>query len=141
MKYYNSRAGEDFNEVKILLLAPTGKAAFGIKGNTIHSTLAIPASQSLKNYKPLDSSRLNTLRCKLHAVKLIFLDEISMVGNTMFNVQINNRLKDIKGSKEAFGGVSIIVLGDLLQLEPVMDGYVFKDMKTSEWMWGTRELK
>ena len=95
LKYYNSRASEDFNEVKILLLAPTGKAAFGIKGNTLHSTLAIQASQSLKIYKPLDSSRLNTLRCKLQAVKLIFLDEISMVGNTMFNVQINNRLKDI----------------------------------------------
>ena len=133
LKYYNSRAGEDFNEVKILLLAPTGKAAFGIKGNTIHSTLAIPASQSLKNYKPLDSSRLNSLRCKLHAVKLISLDEISMVGNTMFNVQINNRLKDIKGSKEAFGGVSIIALGDLFQLEPVMDSYVFKDMKMLEY--------
>ena len=116
LKYYNSRAGVDFNEVKILLLAPTGKAAFGIKGNTIHSTLAIPASQSLKNYKNLDSGRLNTLRCKLHAVKLIFLDEISMVSNTMFNVQINYRLKDIKGSKEAFGGVSIIALGDLFQL-------------------------
>ena len=127
LKSCNSRAGEDINEVKISLLAPTGKSAFGIKGNTIHSKLAIPASQSLKNYKPLDSSRFNTLRCKLHAVKLIFLDEISMVGNTMFNSQINNRLKDInKGSKEAFGGVSIIALDDLCQLEPVMDGYVFK---------------
>ena len=133
LKYYNSRAGEDFNDVKILLLAPTGKAAFGIQGNTIHSTLAIPASQSLKIYKPLDSSRLNTLRCKLRAVKLIFLDEISMVGNTMFNVQINNRLKDIMGSKEPFGGVSMIALGDLFQLEPVMDGYVFKDMNNSEY--------
>ena len=133
LKYYNSRHGEDFQEVKILLLAPTGKAAFSIRGNTIHSTLQIPACQSLKNYKPLDSSRLNTLRCKLHALKLIFLDEISMVGNTMFNVQINNRLKDIKGSKEAFGGVSVIALGDLFQLEPVMDRYVFKDMKDSEY--------
>ena len=133
LKYYNSRAGEDFNEVKILLLAPTGKAAFGIKGNTIHSTLAIPASQSLKIYKPLDSSRLNTLRCKLRAVKLIFLDEISMVGNTMFNVQTNTRLKDIMGSKDPFGGVSIIALGDLFQLEPAMDAYVFKDLKNSEY--------
>ena len=78
-------------------------------------------------------SRLNTLRCKLHAVKQIFLDEISMVGNTMFNDQINNRLKDIKGSKEAFVGVSIIAPGDLFQLEPVMAGYVFKDMKSSEY--------
>ena len=30
LKYYKSRAGEDFNEVKRLLLAPTGKAAYGI---------------------------------------------------------------------------------------------------------------
>ena len=37
------------------------------------------------------------------------------------------------GSKEPFGGVSIIVLGDLFQLEPVMDAYVFKDMKNSEY--------
>lgn len=121
VKHYNSRAGENFNEVKILLLAPTGKAAYGIKGNTVHSALAIPACQSLKTYKPLDSSRLNTLRCKLRAVQLIFLDEISVIGNTMLNVQINNRLKDIKGSKEVFGGISIIALGDLFQLEPVMD--------------------
>ena len=131
--HYNSRAGENFNEVKILLLAPTGKAAYGIKGNTVHSALAIPACQSLKTYKPLDSSRLNTLRCKLRAVQLIFLDEISMIGNTMLNVQINNRLKDIKGSKEVFGSISIIALGDLFQLEPVMDSYVLKDMKNSDY--------
>ena len=52
-----------------------------------------------------------------------------MVGNTMFNVQINNRLKDIMDSKDPFGGVSIIALGDLFQLEPVMDAYVFKELK------------
>ncbi len=58
LKYYNTRAGDDFHQVNMLLLAPTGKAAYNIKGNTIHSALAIPASQSLKNYKNLDSSRL-----------------------------------------------------------------------------------
>ena len=56
-----------------------------------------------------------------------------MVGNTMFNVQINNRLKDVMGSKELFRGVSIIALGDLFQLETVMDAYVLKDMKNSEY--------
>ena len=44
----------------------------------------------------------------------------------MFNIQINNRLKDIKGSSLPFGGVSIIAIGDLFQLPPVMDGYIFK---------------
>ena len=103
------------------MLAPTGKAAYNIKGNTIHSALAIPACQSLKNYKSLDSSQLNTLRCQIGGFKLIFLDEISMVGNTMFTVQIDNRLKDVKGSALPFGGVSIIAIGDLFQLQPVIE--------------------
>ena len=115
------------------MLAPTGKAAYNIKGNTIHSALSIPACQSLKNYKHLDSSRLNTLWCQLGGLKLIFLDEISMVGSTMFNIQINNRLKDIEGSKEDFGGVSMVVIGDLFQLEPVMDRYIFKSLDNAEY--------
>ena len=59
LKYYNTQVRDDFRRVQILLLAPTGKAAYLIKGNTIHSAFGIPASQSLQNYKPLDSSRLN----------------------------------------------------------------------------------
>ena len=115
------------------MLAPTEKAAYNIKGNTIHSALAIPACQSLKNYKSLDSSRLNTLRCQIGGFRLIFVDEISMVGNTMFNVQFNNRLKDIKGSSLPFDSVSIVAIGDLFQLQPVMDGYIFKDMDNDEY--------
>ena len=38
LQYYNSKHGEDFHEVKILLLALTEKAAFSFRGNTIHST-------------------------------------------------------------------------------------------------------
>ena len=132
IKYYNTKAGEDFHQVKVMLLASTGKAAYIIKGNTIHSALAVPASQSLKNYKPLDCSRLNTLRSQLGGVQLILLDEISMVGSNMFTVQINNRLKDIKGSKEDFGGVSIIGIGDLFQLPPVFDSYIF-NIQNSEY--------
>lgn len=52
-----------------------------------------------------------------------------MVGKSMFAIQINNRLKDIKGCKDNFEGVSIIAIGDQFQLEPVMDGYVFRDLK------------
>ena len=59
LKYYNSNAGEDFQEIRVLLLAPTGKATNNIKGNTIHSAFVIPANQSLNICKHLDSSRLN----------------------------------------------------------------------------------
>ena len=51
----------------------------------------------------------------------------------MFTVQINNRLKDIKGSQEDFGGVNIIAIGELFQLQPAFDGYVFNDIQGSEY--------
>lgn len=40
LKYYNTRPGINFNETKVLMLAPTGKAAYNIKGNTINSALS-----------------------------------------------------------------------------------------------------
>ena len=133
LKYYNTRPGIDFSQTKVLMLAPTGKVAYNITGNTIHSALAITASQSLRNYKSLDSIRLNTIQCQLGGIKLIFIDEIYMVGNTMFTVQINRRLKDIKGSSLPFGAVSIVAIGDLFQLQPVMDGCMFKNMNNDEY--------
>ena len=56
-----------------------------------------------------------------------------MVGSAMFNVQLNNRLKDIKGSKEDFGGINVIAIGDLFQLELVMDRYIFKNLDNSDY--------
>ena len=48
----------------------------------------------------------------------------------MVNVQIDIRLKDIKGNPLPFRGVSIIAIGDLFQLQPVVDDYIFNDLKT-----------
>jgi len=70
LKYYNTRPGIDFSQRKVLMLAPIGKAAYNIKGNTIHS-VAIPASQSLRDNKSLDSSRLSTLWCRLGGIKQV----------------------------------------------------------------------
>ena len=88
----------------------------------VYRPLVYRPSKSLKNYKPLDSGRLNTMRSEFGALKLLLWDEMSMVGNSMFTVQLDNHLKDLKGIKEDFGGVSIITLGDLFQLKPLMDG-------------------
>ncbi|CAG2214630.1 unnamed protein product [Mytilus edulis] len=128
LKFYNRRSGDDFTTPKVLLMAPTGKAAYNINGNTIHSTLRIPCNQSLQ-FRSLESSSLNTLQTKLGNVQLIFIDEISMVGFKMLNF-IHQRLMEIKQSKEPFGGVSIIAVGDLFQLKPVMDSYIFQPPKS-----------
>jgi hypothetical protein len=123
IKYFNSKAGENPDFQKVLLCAPTGKAAHNIGGNTIHSTFAIPVGKGF-DFKPLDMQQLDSMRCKFFSLKVIFIDEISMVGKKMFNF-INLRLQEIKGSSKPFGGVSVVVFGDLFQLKPVMDSWIF----------------
>lgn len=68
--------------------------------------------------------QLNTMRTKFISLKVIFIDEISMVGQNMFNF-INLRLQEIKGCTLPFGGTSIVTVGDLFQLRPVMDNWIF----------------
>lgn len=58
----------------------------------------------------LSPSVSNTLACKLKSVKLIILDEISMLGSKTF-YQINRRLQQIFHTNEPFAGISLIVVG------------------------------
>ena len=47
-----------------------------------------------------------------------------MVGRGMFNF-LNLRLQQIMGTNKPFGGVSLITVGDLFQLKPVFDNWIF----------------
>ena len=58
---------------------------------------------------------------KYRNLTVIIIDEISMVGNGMLSL-IESRLQKLKENKHTFGSVSVIVIGDLLQLEPIGDG-------------------
>ena len=127
IKYYNTLAGENFHKITVLLLAPTGKAAFNIRGNTIHNALHILPNQSL-SWKPMSMEKLNTYRCKYENVKVVIIDEISMVGNKLFHY-IHKRLQEITTRPLPFGGISVIAVGDLFQLRPVMDNYVFQNLR------------
>ena len=59
-------------------------------------------------------------------MQVIFIDEISMVGSGMFN-SLDLRLQQIVGTKEPFGGLSIITIGGLFQLKPVFDHWIFEN--------------
>ena len=65
IRFLNSTAGENPDDVKVVKTAPTGKAAFNIKGNTLHAAFKIPANRGFE-YCALDSDRLNTIRAKLN---------------------------------------------------------------------------
>lgn len=47
-RFYGKKIRENQDDVKTLLCAPTGKAAYNIRGQTIHSLFCIPANQNLK---------------------------------------------------------------------------------------------
>ena len=49
-----------------------------------------------------------------------------MVGSGMFTF-LNARLQQIMGTKELFGGISLITVGDLFQLKPVFDKWIFEN--------------
>lgn len=91
IRYLNTITGENPDDVKVVKTAPTGKAAFKIRGNTLHSAFKIPANRGFE-YCALDSDRRNTMWTQLKKLKLIFIDEISMVGSGMF-IFLNLRLQ------------------------------------------------
>ena len=112
----------------ILLTAPTGKAAYNIKGTTLHQAFMIPANQCL-TYKQLTFDNLNRIRKKFIDVTWILIDEFSMLGNKTLQF-IHLRLQEIKQNLLPFGGLNIICVGDLYQLQPVMQRYIFESNTT-----------
>ena len=125
IKIYDTAAGEDADSISVLVMAPTGKSAHIIKGMTIHSALKTPFNNVGPNYIPLTVSTLNTLRSEMSNLKFVIIDEISMCGNNLFNY-VDRRLQDIMGLRVPFGGVHMLCIGDLFQLQPVCDTWVFQ---------------
>ncbi|XP_021963475.1 ATP-dependent DNA helicase PIF1-like [Folsomia candida] len=114
--------------IPVLVAAATGKAAFNVFGMTLHSAFRLPPNQYAGKMTPLDHGSCNTLRCKFEALKVLIIDEISLVSLKMFT-QIDQRLRQILGVDELFGGVSLLVVGDFYQLSPVFGQFVFEDSK------------
>ena len=115
----------------VKVCAPTGTAARNIKGRTIHSLLKIPVTR-YNNYVPLHPQALQVLRVEFHGVHTLVIDEISMVSDMMLTI-ISRRLAEIFDNNSPFGGINVIVVGDIFQLRPVLGKPVF----TNALLWHT----
>ncbi|MEL6831004.1 MAG: AAA family ATPase, partial [Pseudomonadota bacterium] len=111
LRRFMAEAGEN-----AIVLAPTGVAAMNAGGQTLHSFFKLPP----RLIEPQDVKRLRTARL-LKAAETIIIDEISMVRADMLDA-IDRSLKLNRGSKRPFGGVRMILAGDLHQLPPVVRG-------------------
>jgi len=89
--------------------APTAKAAFLIRGETLHALLHI--NSNTNSFKKLLDNVLAELQEIFRVVECIIIDEYSMVSQLMLGM-IDYRLRQIKqNNSEYFGGISIILTG------------------------------
>ena len=99
-----------------VFLAPTGIAAININGSTIHSFFQLkPTLQTPESMENISSKRCDLIR----NVRTIVIDEVSMVRSDLF-IAIDKRLREITGCNTPFGGKQVILVGDFLQLPPVV---------------------
>ncbi len=102
---------------KVAKLASTGMASTLIDGQTLHSFLDLGIASNLdeleQNKKLQISKKVKKI---LQSIQLIIIDEISMVSDTLFEM-VKFRLDQAE-----FGG-SLLMVGDFLQLPPVVRGY------------------
>lgn len=131
-RHFRSKTGFDPSRLTSLLIAPTGKAAFNIGGNTMHSAFHLPINQKKSGLIPLSDDALNTLFSNYYYIVAFLMDEISMCGCKLFH-HINTRMQQIFQSTEIFGGKSIIMFGDFKQLSPVGDRWIFMPINTDPY--------
>ena len=116
-KYFNRLPGCDRSKLQVVKCAFCGKAAHQVGGHTIH-TLFKMGFGDCKNDQ-LRSDKLAELQDLLGDLKVLIIDEISMVNNGILG-NIDKRLRAIKGKDHVpFGGVIVLVIGDLFQLPPI----------------------
>ncbi|MEQ9315832.1 MAG: AAA family ATPase [Henriciella sp.] len=111
LRRFLAEAGEN-----TVVLAPTGVAAMNAGGQTIHSFFKFPP----RLIEHSDVKRLRGVRL-IKAIETMIIDEISMVRADMLDA-IDKSLQLNRGSKRPFGGVRMILSGDLHQLPPVARG-------------------
>lgn len=99
----------------VLLGAPTAIAAINIEGKTLHSLCQLPSAWIVKK----DIKEVPRRR-EIKEAKLLIIDEISMVTANLFDgVSAFFRLN--RGIDKPFGGLPVIMVGDMFQLPPVVN--------------------
>ncbi len=120
-----------------VITAPTGVAAINAGGVTLHSMFNLPFQAYIPSLMSVDASlalnsaeirkhfRFNKNKLKvLRNLDVLIIDEISMVRADMLDA-INEALKYARRNNAPFGGVQLLLIGDMFQLPPVV--------KPEEW--------
>lgn len=114
---------------KFIVLAPTGQAAINAGGQTIHSFFGL----SFGVLGPGEIGSLNKDKINLvRNIDTIIIDEVSMVRCDIIDA-IDRTLRHYIGNSAPFGGVQMVFVGDMFQLEPIA---TMKDKETLRAIYG-----
>ncbi len=119
-----------------VVIAPTGVAAVNVQGQTIHSFFGWGIDVTPERVRKLSYEKSKIYK----KLKMLIVDEISMVRADLFEC-VDKFLRLNAGKKNLpFGGVQIVVIGDLYQLPPVVkdqERKLFEGMYSSPFFFNT----
>ncbi len=133
---------------RTVVVAPTGVAAINAGGVTIHSFFQLSFGPQLPG-KSSANNILNTFRfnkTKINIIKsidLLVIDEISMVRADLLDA-IDKVLCRFRNTDKPFGGVQLLMIGDLQQLSPVImedEWKILADFYDTPFFFSSRALK
>ncbi len=124
---------------KVVVLAPTGVAALNVGGQTIHSFFGFPP-------RPMNARDIRKRRFRklYERMEVLVIDEVSMVRADLMD-HMDRFLRLNRGNDEPFGGVQLVLVGDLFQLPPVVaseaEQYLFSEYYASPWFFDAHVMQ
>ena len=127
-----------------IVVAPTGVAAINAGGVTIHSFFQLPFSPYVPGAKVESKFDFGREKRKIIAsIDLLIIDEISMVRADLLDA-IDSVLRRFRNHYQPFGGVQLLMIGDLAQLTPVVtpeDEQMLKPYYDTPYFFGSKALQ
>ena len=125
----------------VVVVAPTGVAALNVRGQTIHGFFKFKIGMTVQDVKKITAEVDQKMYKK---IDMLIIDEISMVRADLFDCIDRFLRLNGKNPAEPFGGVQIVVIGDLFQLPPVVgpgEGYIFETKYESPYFFDAPAYK
>ncbi len=115
---------KDNSDKRLVITAPTGVAAVNAGGVTLHSFFQLPFGPFIPGGQTHEVNRQRMFRFSrekkktIKSLDLLVIDEISMVRADLLD-SVDAVLREQRRSDQPFGGVQLLMIGDLHQLSPV----------------------
>ena len=116
---------------RIVVAAPTGVAAINANGVTLHSLFQLPFAPFIPGtpFSKFETKKFSKNKIKLiRAIDILIIDEISMVRADVLDA-IDVVLRRFRNRNVPFGGVQLLMIGDLQQLSPVATNDVWQILR------------